>query len=186
MSAERQQGMVSDFAGRGMTRRGLLRGSLAGGMGLAAAALIGCGSDDEEPSGGTGEGAPETSTGTQTAAGIGELIKDDALPYPYQFPEPDKPVKPGGVMVFGVNSDVSTFDPAKTTASGTGRVVNMVYNRLIGFNRGVRLHPFKLEFEPELARMGALAGRHGGDVPAAGGREVAQPATPRWPPLRGR
>ncbi|HRC62070.1 MAG: ABC transporter substrate-binding protein [Dehalococcoidia bacterium] len=131
-----------------LARRSVLRG---GGLligGVAAAALIGCGSDDEEQ-------APPSATSSaaaSTAPGKGELIRDNALPYPYQFPEPNKVPKAGGTMVLGVNSDVSIMDPQKTTASGTGRIVNLVYNRLLGYNRGVRLHPFKFAIEGELAK----------------------------------
>jgi peptide/nickel transport system substrate-binding protein len=134
--------------GGGMPRRTLLRGAALGSAGLAAAALLGCGSDDEDDA---ASSAP-AGGGAAKPATVGELIKDDALPYPYQYPEPAKQPKPGGIMVFGVNSDISTMDTTKATSSGTGRIVNMVYNRLIGFNRGVRLHPFKISFEPELAK----------------------------------
>ncbi|MGE0228787.1 MAG: ABC transporter substrate-binding protein [Dehalococcoidia bacterium] len=145
--SNRQMEPGVQFRGR-VGRRSVLQG---GGLllgGVAAAALIGCGSDEEdEPT-----SASVTATSAATTAVKGELVKDDALPYPYQFPEPDKAPKPGGTMVLGVNSDVSIFDPTKTTASGTGRIVNMVYNRLLGFNRGVRLHPFKFALEGELAK----------------------------------
>jgi len=30
---------------------------------------------------------------------------------------------------------------------------NIVYNRLLGYKRGVHFDPFKLEFEPEIARQ---------------------------------
>jgi peptide/nickel transport system substrate-binding protein len=133
----------------GVRRRAVLRGAALGTAGLAAAALLGCGSDDEDEA---ASSAPAGAGGAAQPATVGELIKDDALPYPYQFPEPAKQPKPGGIMVFGVNSDISTMDTTKASSSGTGRIVNLVYNRLIGFNRGVRLHPFKISFEPELAK----------------------------------
>ena len=135
-----------------LSRRGLLRGGALAAGGIAAAALLGCGGDDEEEQPVAQAPAPGTQSGGQQAAGQGTLLKDPGLPYPFQFPEPNKQPKAGGIMVVGVNSDISTMDPTKTTASGTGRIVNTVYNRLIGFNRGIRLHPFKLEFEPELAK----------------------------------
>ncbi|MBM4415055.1 MAG: ABC transporter substrate-binding protein [Chloroflexi bacterium] len=132
-------------------RRSLLRGAALGGAGLAAAALLGCGGDDDDAASNATPAKPSPSA-SATVATTGELIKDDALPYPYQYPEPNKKPKAGGIMVFGVNSDISTMDTTKATSSGTGRIVNMVYNRLIGFNRGVRLHPFKISYEPELAK----------------------------------
>ena len=106
------------------SRRSVLRGTALAVGGLTTAALIGCSEDDTEDA-----PAAATQTTTATASGKGELIRDNALPYPYQFPEPNKVPKAGGVMVLGVNSDISIFDPTKTTASGTGRIVNMVYNR---------------------------------------------------------
>ncbi len=145
MAESNEEGRLFTSAVR---RRSLLRGAALGGAGLAAAALLGCGGDEEEDA---AANAP-ASGGDAKATTTGELIKDDALPYPYQYPEPSKQPKPGGIMVFGVNSDISTMDTTKASSSGTGRIVNMVYNRLIGFNRGVRLHPFKITFEPELAK----------------------------------
>ena len=82
---------------------------------------------------------------------MGELIQDPSLPFPYNFPEPDKEPKAGGTIISSASTDISTFDSTKTAASGTGRYVNMVYDRLLGFNRGVDLHPANIEIEPELA-----------------------------------
>ena len=51
-----------------VTRRGLLRTSALGAAGLSAAALIGCGSDDDEP-GATGTTPAGSGGGTATATG---------------------------------------------------------------------------------------------------------------------
>ena len=83
---------------------------------------------------------------------MGELIQDPTLPFPYNFPEPDKEPKAGGTIISSASTDISTFDSTKTAASGTGRYVNLVYDRLLGFNRGVDLHPANIEIEPELAQ----------------------------------
>lgn len=157
------------------SRRTLLRGSAIGVAGLAAAALVGCGGDDDDDDsagstsggGGTSTTSTTTTTTTTTAAASddgddngdamvadfprGELIQDANLPFPFNFPEPDKTPKAGGTIISSASTDISTFDSTKTAASGTGRYVNMVYNRILGFNRGVNLHPANIEIEPELA-----------------------------------
>ena len=155
------------------SRRTLLRGSAIGVAGLAAAALVGCGGDDDDDddtasssssSGSSTSGSTTTTTTTTAAAdpdddsedatvarSMGELIQDPSLPFPYNFPEPDKEPKAGGTIISSASTDISTFDSTKTAASGTGRYVNMVYDRLLGFNRGVDLHPANIEIEPELA-----------------------------------
>jgi hypothetical protein len=147
-----------------LSRRTLLRGGLLGGVGLAAAALIGCGDDDDDDDDDTTAVAPtsaapadadddgaDTAEDEQPAVGEGMLVQDPDLPYPYQFPEPAGTPKPGGTMVVGVTFDVVTFDPTKSAAGGTITVPNMVYNRLLGFVGGPRYDPFTLELEPELA-----------------------------------
>jgi peptide/nickel transport system substrate-binding protein len=130
-------------------RRALLRGSLLGGVGLAAAALLGCGGEDED-----GEPADGPAASTDGAAtGPGELVKDDNLPYPYNFPEPATEPKPGGVMRVAATWDVADIDPTVSAAGGTVTVPNMFYNRLIGIVRGPRADVFNAPIlEPELAK----------------------------------
>ena len=163
-----------------LDRRSLLRGGLLGGVGLAAAALIGCGGGDDDddddtaattqPSGsGTSTGTAQASSATTTTAsddngddsdtggdaapaqGEGMLVQDPNLPYPYQFPEPAGTPKAGGTLKVGVTFDVANFDPTVSSAGGTITVPNMTYNRLLGFVGGPRFDPFKLELEGELA-----------------------------------
>ncbi len=140
---------------RHVGRRAVLRGSLLGGAGLAAAALIGCGDDEEEPSGATGTA---TGGGDDTAAidmgddERGHYVKDDDLPYPYNFPEPKTEPKPGGVMVVGATWDVGPMDPTVSASGGTVTVPNMTYNRLLGIDRGPDADVFNAPvLEPELA-----------------------------------
>ena len=163
----------------GLNRRTLLRGGLLGGLlggvGLAAAALIGCGGDDDDDgdtaattttSGGgttgTSSSGGASSTGSSggdsgddddaaPAVGEGMLVQDPDLPYPYQFPEPAKTPRAGGRLRVGVTFDVANFDPSVSSAGGTITVPNMVYNRLLGFVGGPSYDPFNLELEPELA-----------------------------------
>ena len=162
----------------GLNRRTLLRGGMLGGVGLAAAALIGCGGgddddDDDATTATTQTSGSSTSTGTADASsattttasgdgdgdgadeapvqGDGMLVQDPNLPYPYQFPEPATTPKPGGTLKVGVTFDVANFDPTVSSAGGTITVPNMTYNRLLGFVGGPSFDPFKLELEPELA-----------------------------------
>ena len=160
-------------------RRSLLRGSLIGGVGLAAAALIGCGGDDDDDdddtastqtttsgttttsTSGTTSGSSGTTSGSTTSGDdggtdetiepVGELVQDPSLPYPFNFPEPNKAPQPGGVMKVAATWNFQTIDPTTSAAGGTVTVPNMVYNRLIGFVRGPRANVFQPEIEPELA-----------------------------------
>ncbi|MXW36241.1 MAG: hypothetical protein F4Z60_12410 [Chloroflexi bacterium] len=164
-----------------LTRRSLLRGGLLGGVGLAAAALIGCGGDDDDDdddgastgaaTGGTSGSsttATTSTTGDDSADGdaadtggddaeeaVGEgygFVRDETLPYPYQFPEPAGAIpKAGGIMRIAATWNVATMDPTASAAGGTITAPNMVYNRLLGMVGGVNKNPFTIELEPELA-----------------------------------
>lgn len=112
-----------------MDRRALLRGGSLAFAGVAAAALIGCGSDDEE-SGSSSTNGTSAGTGTATASNVDQA---PGLPYPFNFKEPDKAPKDGGTMTVGTAWDVATMDPSKSAAGGTITVPNIVYDRLIGF-----------------------------------------------------
>ncbi|MBX7111574.1 MAG: ABC transporter substrate-binding protein [Dehalococcoidia bacterium] len=150
-----QLGMGDILAGSRFGRRAALRGGTLALGGLAAAALIGCGGDDDN--GGDSGGA--AATGTSAASTIdkgdaqrGFYVKDDALPYPYNFPEPKKDPKPGGTLRVAATWDVGPMDPTLSAAGGTVTVPNVVYNRLIGIKRGPTTDPFKTELQPELAQ----------------------------------
>ncbi|MBX7111008.1 MAG: ABC transporter substrate-binding protein [Dehalococcoidia bacterium] len=144
------------IAGWRLDRRAALRGGTLALGGLAAAALIGCGGSDDNKDSGSG-GA--TATGTSAASNVdkgdaqrGLFVKDDALPYPYNYPEPKKDPKPGGTLRVAATWDVGPMDPTVSAAGGTVTVPNMVYNRLIGVKRGPTADPFKMELQPELAQ----------------------------------
>jgi len=144
-----QQQRLDREAAYRLGRRPLLQGVLLGGAGLAAAALVGCGGDDSDA-----PPAEQTSAATTsgTATGEGELVQDPDLPYPYNFPEPATAPRPGGTMVVAATWDVQTVDPTVSASGGTVTVPNMVYNRLIGFDRGPDADVFKEKLEPELAQ----------------------------------
>ncbi len=162
-------------------RRTLLRGGVLGGAGLAAAALIGCGGDDDDDdtastttttttttttAQATATAAPSVNvadttadddeeeggaTATTETETLGELVQDPALPYPYNFPEPNKTPQSGGIMRVAATWNFQSLDPIDSAAGGTVTVPNMVYNRLIGFKRGPGADVFQPEIEPELA-----------------------------------
>ncbi len=100
--------------------------------------------DDEDEGTATEAQADEVET-------IGELVQDPALPYPYNFPEPNKTPQPGGTMKVAATWNFQSLDPVDSAAGGTVTVPNMVYNRLIGFKRGPGADVFQPEIEPELA-----------------------------------
>jgi peptide/nickel transport system substrate-binding protein len=129
-------------------RRSLLRGSLLGGAGLAAAALLGCGGDGEPEADQTSAAPTEGA-----ATGVGELVTDPRLPYPLNFPEPAKQPKPGGTMIVSATWDVQNVDPTVSASGGTVTVPNMFYNRLLGIDRGPDADVFNQPvLEPELAK----------------------------------
>ena len=140
-----------DWLAAPLGRRAALRGAALGVSGIAAAALIGCGDDEDEskpPAVGTSEAATATA-----AAGDPRYPRDPDLPYAYNFPEPaGKTPKAGGMLTVAATWDVGPMDPTKSAAGGTIVVPNLVYNRLIGINGGPEVKPFKLELKPELAK----------------------------------
>jgi len=139
-----------DLGGFMLGRRRLLRGSALAAGGIAAAALIGCGSDDEEP----GAGATGTAAASATASTSSDprYRKDPRLPYAFNYPEPETQPKAGGTLRIAVTWDVSTFDPTKSAAGGTITVPNLIYNRLLAIKGGPEANPFKIEIVPELAK----------------------------------
>jgi len=139
------------WLGAPLTRRGALRGAGLGAAGLAVAALVGCGSDDDDE--GSDGAAPSQPSGTAAASTDPRYTKDAGLPYPYNFPEPaGKTPKPGGTLRVAATWDVGPMDPTVSAAGGTIVVPNLVYNRLLGFRRGPESDPRKLEVVPELAK----------------------------------
>ena len=166
---------------RAVGRRTLLRGGLLGGAGLAAAALIGCGGDDDDDEAATTQTTTTTTTTTTATQAtstpapsvsvnvtdttkddeddppadevqtIGKLVQDPNLPYPYNFPEPNKTPQSGGIMKVAATWNFQSLDPVDSAAGGTVTVPNMVYNRLVGFKRGPGADVFQPEIEPELA-----------------------------------
>ena len=145
-----------------VTRRTLLRGGILGGVGLAAAALIGCGGDDDDDddadTGSAGETAavatatqaaaaaddgddsatPEPTATVEVAGAVAQTARSEGFTYesgrfvPFQIQEPDKPAKSGGTLVQRFTFDPGPLDAAVAAAGGTMTGVNVVYSRLLG------------------------------------------------------
>ena len=173
-----QEERVSGWWTHPVGRRTLLRGGLLGGVGLAAAALIGCGGDDDDDDEAattqtttSGTGTTASSSGTTASSSddaddaaadddsaedqpavIGQLVRDERLPYPYNFPEPNKTPVPGGIMKVAATWNFQSIDPIDSAAGGTVTIPNMVYNRMLGFRRGPAADVFQPEIVPELAQ----------------------------------
>ena len=207
-----QEERVSPWWTHSVGRRTLLRGGLLGGVGLAAAALIGCTGDDDDHDGTTADStktvtvsptpaqAPtlqptptgdncadcgvnwrepidddEPDTEAEEYEALGELVQDPALPYPYNFPEPNKTPQPGGIMKVAATWNFQSLDPVDSAAGGTVTVPNMVYNRLIGFKRGPVRGRVPARDRARTGRLvGALTGRPDVHVPDPGQRDVAE------------
>ena len=174
-----QEERVSGWWTHSVGRRTLLRGGLLGGVGLAAAALIGCGGDDDDDDDDDAATTQTTTSGTGTMASssgttatssddaddaaeaddtaedqpavVGQLVRDERLPYPYNFPEPNKTPVAGGVMKVAATWNFQSIDPIDSAAGGTVTIPNMVYNRMLGFRRGPAADVFQPEIIPELA-----------------------------------
>jgi ABC-type transport system substrate-binding protein len=147
--------LAYDELARRLGRRTLLRTGALAGAGLATAALIGCGSDDEDTAATTD--APAGGAGAATTAQL-DGVDIAGKRIPYNFPEPaGKTPKAGGTLAVATTWEASTIDPTKSAAGGTITIPNTVYNRLIGFKKGVDASPFKYELVPELAQSWEVA-----------------------------
>ena len=105
------------FWSRPLARRGLLQGAAAGGLGLAAAALVGCGDDDDDDD---DDGAPVG--GTQPA---GTTVAGEA----------GAPIR-GGTLTQLLYSEPNNLDPRRTTHGASMIVASHAYSRLFKYATG--------------------------------------------------
>ncbi len=105
-----------------LTRRTLLRSTAVGAGGLAAAAVVGCGDDDEGPAATT-----PAATGTPGATTPGATT-------PAATPTPTPVIKRGGRFTTSLTTRFpTTFDPHKSGASATrGRVNSRLFSVVTG------------------------------------------------------
>ena len=164
------------------TRRVLLRGAALGGAGLAAAALIGCGDDeDEQPAAtpaATAAAAAPTATATEAAAAaatateaaaaaatarpteaapagpdyVAQALADGA-PFPYGYDEPEGTPKSGGIL------RISLLYRGTPATFDTGKQLELAAStatfsadRLVGFATGQDLGKYLPKIQPELAK----------------------------------
>ena len=148
-----------------LNRRAFLRSGLLGGLGVAAAALIGCGGGDADnpetgaDTAGAAQGLDASSAETvEDESGVGRL--DRATGYttqhgrfvPFQIPEPDTEPKAGGALTKSALYTPGPLDPIIGTAAGTLIAANAVYNRVLGVHGAWDANPYALnELAPELA-----------------------------------
>ncbi len=106
---------------RRLSRRGLLRGAAIGTAGLAAAAVVGCGDDEE----GAAPTTPAATTPGATTPGATATATATATPAPVQ----------GGIRKASATRGPPTLDPDKTNSyltriANTGRVYSKLYSQV--------------------------------------------------------
>ena len=111
-------------AQRSVTRRQLLRGGAVAGMGLAAAALIGCGDDDDEAPAATAAPAAATAAPAATTAAAAATAA--------ATPEVMQPKRGGTLRIAGqLAGDVPSLDYHRTNGSAMGSIANNVGAKLV-------------------------------------------------------
>ncbi len=155
------------WTGRRLDRRAVIRGGGLGLAGLAGAALIGCGGDDDEAvstPGGTGglAGATQPPTVTQQAgSGDGTPVPADQVriaPGLYDGPVPATAAelnpavnaKRGGTLL-GRYLDPPRMDLARTLSCTIYHTLTYTSNKLTRAELGANADPFRVNIEPDLA-----------------------------------
>lgn len=146
-----EEGYWSRATRNRVSRRGVLRGAMLGGAGLATAALIGCGSDDDTggtstPATGGGTAAPTaTSDGTGfQLGGSGEIINGDEA-YLGKTPVP------GGTLNTAYGPDPVSWDPHGTTSINTHTRTLYWNTPLIQYNFGPEYGDANVQVSPNIA-----------------------------------
>jgi len=151
------------WTGRRLDRRTVMRGGGLGLAGLAGAALIGCGGDDDAPGSGTGalSGATPPPAVTQAApAGDTPVPADQVRLVPGHYDGPVPPsaaernpavnAKRGGVLL-GRYLDPPRMDLARTLSCTIYHTLNYTSNKLTRAELGANADPFRVNIEPDLA-----------------------------------
>lgn len=123
-----------------LDRRSALKVGLALTGGIAAAALVGCGGDDEED-----QGEPQP-----VATGAASTKPEGDGRFPYNLPASTAQPKRGGTFVQGVSWNVGPLDPAKSAAGGTIAPARGAYNGVVRFVTGAKAKPRQVDLEPDL------------------------------------
>ena len=107
-----------------MSRRGILRGAGVGAAGLAGAALIGCGDDDDD------DGAATASPGATTASpGATQAPEGTAAPTSVA---PER----GGIYRLAIPEAPDHYDMHRTTAASTYHVTRWAHSKLMQWTPG--------------------------------------------------
>ena len=141
-----------------ISRRSVLRGTVGGVAALGAAALIGCGGDEEDEPAAPAAGGQATGTpaarGEQPTEDYVALHRQDGAPpeLPYNYSEPEKQPRPGGIfrIASGLSFFARTFDMNEAGAVNVGGLLTA--DRLIGWRAGPRMSKYRIDLEPQLAR----------------------------------
>ena len=116
-----------------VTRRQLLRGSAVAGLGLAAAALIGCGDDDDDDDGAAATAAataaPATAAATQTGQTISTATAAPATPAAAG-------VKRGGRFQYYSARQAPNLDPTLSISYQTHHRISLIYSNLVELLQG--------------------------------------------------
>jgi len=109
---------------RRWSRRRLLKGAATASVGLASAALIGCGGDSDE--GAPAAPAAASTAGASPAAGAAPKVAD---------------VPRGGQLKVGRSADPLSLDPHFGTSGGDRELLHLVYDRLVNTGPNGLLDP---------------------------------------------
>lgn len=132
------------FAGR-FGRRGFIRATGVGALGLAGAALIGCG--EGKVAGTPAPAAKGSSTPIPSATKLAGQIHPtgQAAALMQRFPpimkHKDGPPTKGGTLRVGSPYDIGSLDPSSSSAAVTHDHTAFVYNKLMKFDNGPKWDP---------------------------------------------
>jgi len=133
------------------SRRAALRGGLAAFGGLAAAAVIGCGDDEEATPEAPEQQRPGAGAAVETEPDYVRDAKADGAPFPYNYPEPAAQPKPGGTLIVGGGWTQAAWDPNKSQGGSSITTPNTAADRLLGLVTGPKMPKTKVDLQPELA-----------------------------------
>ena len=146
-----EQTVIRALTSSATGRRAVLRGGLTGAAGLAAAALIGCGTTKQDS-------APAASAPAAAGAAKPKILNEALLAlndpnskYPFVVPEPDLPPKKGGILKIAWLYDIASMDPTASTSNSTLGIANAVGDRLIDRAHGAQFNPLRTDLVPGLA-----------------------------------
>ena len=108
-----------------LSRRGLLRGAAVAGFGLAGAALIGCGDDDDEP-------APSAGAATAAPTSVGQTLRTATV----APTEAAAGIRRGGRIQFYSSAQAPNLDPTLSLSYQTHHRVSLIYSFLVELLQG--------------------------------------------------